>query len=182
MLARKYLPEFLLVAIYLTGFTVSAISGEVKNITGDLFSVVVSSIIAVFIYKWQLKKREPFAAWIVAFFFPFIVLYYVIVKPFIFVLNIFSKATPTLGKVNENLDTLSVRIEQTNLSGKSDDVRRLTAELEDYEKKYNFQASLPESARDISLEVLEARMKDIRFNLKFKEDEVTRHQNYLDNK
>ena len=180
---NKYLAHGLFYLIYIGSTISSHLKGDnERGLVGDLFAALVVAVISSFVYNWQLKKRDGFMAWLKAFGWPFTLTYYMIyyiyIVPIKFVLRIFfgskkggsfsseegssssSASKPSMAKI-----MVDGKIER-----KQEKINILKAELKDYEKKYKFQASLPPSARDQSLEVIEAVIKKIQIDIENNED------------
>ena len=179
---NKYLAHGLFYLIYIGSTISSHLKGDnERGLAGDLFMALVIAVISSFVYNWQLKKRDGFMAWLKAFGWPFTLIYYMIyyiyIVPVKFVLRIFGskkggsfsskEGSPSSSALKPSLGKIMV---DGNIERRQGKINTLEAELKDYEEKYKFQASLPPSARDLSLEVIEARIKSIKIDIKDNED------------
>lgn len=170
---KQYLPEILFYALYLGGGIGSHFDGTSKNSLGmDVFFGLFVATIAVFVYKWQLKKRDSMVAWWMAFGWPFILFYYmtyyIFIVPAKFVLRIFGfkNSSPS----SSSKPSLVKQMVDGNIQRREDDIRTLKADLRHYEERYKFEASLPPGSRSISLEVIEEMIKDIKSKIDHNEN------------
>ena len=91
---NKYLAHGMFYLLYI-GSTISSHLKEdnERGLASDLFTALVIAAISSFVYNWQLKKRDGFKAWLMAFGWPFILFYYMIyylyIVPAKFVLRFF---------------------------------------------------------------------------------------------
>jgi hypothetical protein len=172
---NKYLAHGLFYLIYIGSTISSHIKGDSeRGLGGDLFMALVISVIASFAYNWQLKKRDGFMAWLMAFGWPFILTYYMIyyiyIVPAKFVLRIFGSKNSGSSSGSAPKSSLAKTMVDGNIERREGKIKDLKAQLKHYEEKYKFEASLPYGSRSLSLEVIEARIKDIKYEIDHNED------------
>jgi hypothetical protein len=179
---NKYLAHGLFYLIYIGSTISSHLKGDnERGLAADLFTALVIAVICSFIYNRELKKRDGFMAWLKAFGWPFtliyFIIYYIYIVPAKFVLRIFrfkkgESFSTSEGSSSSSASKPSVAkvMVDGNIERRQEKINTLKAELKNYEEKYKFQASLPPSARDQSLEVIEAVIKRIQIDIENNEN------------
>lgn len=172
---NKYLAHGMFYLLYMGSTISSHLKGDnERGLAGDLFMALAIAVIASFVYNWQLKRRDGFMAWLMAFGWPFVLFYYMIyyiyIVPAKFVLRIFGSKNDRSSSSSAPKSSLGKRMVDGNIERRGETIKDLKSQLKHYEEKYKFEASLPPGSRSVSLEVMEEMIKDVKLKIDHNED------------